>query len=167
MEGLIVSPAKMGTKMGMLKGEVVGEAMAVKIAEIGAQGAPCTFAIVSRDDSGGVSVCEGSYGYMLGDGTVFEGDVRGRDLEKAIPAIERTGIARPFSMVRGHFRFEASDGTWLHMDTGFGNHFLLRDSIGRDFLDRFRGQEVYAVYEHGVAAVSELLQGNALSRKEK
>ena len=110
MEGLVVSPAKMGTKMGMLKGEVVGEVMAVKIAEIGAQGEPCSFAIVSRDELGDVAVCEGSYWYMLDDGTVFEGAVRGRDLEKAIPAIERTGVARPFSMVRGHFKFEAADG---------------------------------------------------------
>jgi len=147
--------------MGMLKGEVIGEVMAVKIAEIGAQGAPCTFTIVSRDESGKVSVCEGSYGYVLDDEIVFEGDVRGRDLEKAIPAIERTGIVRPFSMVRGHFKFEASDGKWAHIDTGFGNHFILRDSIGTDFLNRFCGQEAYAVYEQGVAVVIELLQKSA------
>ncbi len=146
--------------MGILKGDVVGEVMAVEIAEIGAQGEERTFTIVSRDARGKVATCNGNYGYMLDDGAAFEGDVRGADLERAIPAIEKTGIVRPFSMVRGHFKFKAADGTWLHLDTGFGNHFLLRESIGKDFLGRFRGQPIHAVYERGVAVVLELLQKN-------
>ena len=38
--------------MGMLEGKVVGEVMAIKIAEIGAQGEERTFVIISRDESG-------------------------------------------------------------------------------------------------------------------
>ena len=51
--------------MGMLDGEVVCEVMAIKIAEIGAQGAERTFTIVSKDDKGLVSTCRGSYGYVF------------------------------------------------------------------------------------------------------
>lgn len=45
--------------MGMLEGKVVGEVMAIKIAEIGAQGEERTFVIISRDESGSVSTCKG------------------------------------------------------------------------------------------------------------
>lgn len=45
--------------MGMLEGKVVGEVMAIKIAEIGAQGEERTFVIISRDESGCVSTCKG------------------------------------------------------------------------------------------------------------
>lgn len=37
--------------MGMLEGKVMGEVMAIKIAEIGAQGEERTFVIISRDDT--------------------------------------------------------------------------------------------------------------------
>ena len=45
--------------MGMLEGKVVGEVMAIKIAEIGAQGEERTFVIISRDESGSVATCKG------------------------------------------------------------------------------------------------------------
>ena len=45
--------------MGMLEGKVVSEVMAIKIAEIGAQGEERTFVIISRDESGCVSTCKG------------------------------------------------------------------------------------------------------------
>ena len=53
--------------MGMLEGKVVGEVMAIKIAEIGAQGEERTFTIVSMDESGNVPTCNGSCGYRCGD----------------------------------------------------------------------------------------------------
>lgn len=37
------------SELGMLKGKVVGEAMAIAIAEIGAQGAERTFCVLSKD----------------------------------------------------------------------------------------------------------------------
>ena len=37
-----------GHTMGMLEGKVVGEVMAIKIAEIGAQGEERTFTIISK-----------------------------------------------------------------------------------------------------------------------
>ena len=142
--------------MGMLEGKVVGEVMAIKIAEIGAQGEERTFTIVSVDESGNVSTCKGSYGYMLDDGTVFDGDVRNTDLENALPIIRRTGIVKAFSMVRGHFKSE--DGKWLHIDTGFGNHFFVNDAIAREFLSKFTGQPSYNVYVDGVQTAIEILE---------
>ena len=140
--------------MGMLNGKVVGEVMAIQIAEIGAQGAERTFTIVSKDDAGSVSICRGSYGYAHDDGIV-EGDVRNTDLEKALPVIRETGIAQLYSMVRGHF--SSRDGKWFHIDTGYGNHFLVASIIAKDFLVRFRGQSAYAVYERGIEVVKEML----------
>lgn len=142
--------------MGMLEGKVVGEVMAIKIAEIGAQGEERTFTIVSVDESGNVSTCKGSYGYMLDDGTVFDGDVRNTDLENALPIIKETGIVKVFSMVRGHFK--SGDGKWLHIDTGFGNHFLINDTIAREFLSKFAGQTGYNVYMNGVQTAIEILK---------
>ena len=142
--------------MGVLEGKVVGEVMAIKIAEIGAQGEERTFTIISRDESGNVSTCNGSYGYMLDDGTIFDGDVRNTDLEKALPIIKETGVVKVFSMVRGHFK--SRDGKWLHIDTGFGNHFLINDTIAREFLSKFAGQPTYNVYMHGVQAAMEILK---------
>ena len=142
--------------MGMLEGKVVGDVMAIKIAEIGAQGEERTFTIISRDESGNVSTCNGSYGYMLDDGTIFDGDVRNTDLEKALPIIKETGIVKVFSMVRGHFK--SRDGKWLHIDAGFGNHFLINDAIAREFLSKFAGQPTYNVYMHGVQAAMEILK---------
>ena len=142
--------------MGMLEGKVVGEVMAIKIAEIGAQGEERTFTIISRGETGNVSTCNGSYGYMLDDGTVFDGDVRNTDLENALPIIKETGIVRAFSMVRGHFK--SRDGQWLHIDTGFGNHFLVNDAIARGFLSKFAGQPTYNVYMHGLQTAIEILK---------
>jgi hypothetical protein len=142
--------------MGMLEGKVVGDVMAIKIAEIGAQGEERTFTIISRDESGNVSTCNGSYGYMLDDGTIFDGDVRNTDLEKALPIIKETGVVKVFSMVRGHFK--SRDGKWLHIDAGFGNHFLINDAIAREFLSKFAGQPTYNVYMHGVQAAMEILK---------
>ena len=142
--------------MGMLEGKVMGEVMAIKIAEIGAQGEERTFTIISRDGSGNVSTCNGSYGYMLDDGTIFDGDVRNTDLEKALPIIKETGVVKVFSMVRGHFK--SRDGKWLHIDAGFGNHFLINDAIAREFLSKFAGQPTYNVYMHGVQAAMEILK---------
>ena len=45
--------------MGMLEVKVVGEVMAIKIVEIGAQGEERTFTIISMDESGSVSTCKG------------------------------------------------------------------------------------------------------------
>ena len=45
--------------MGMLEGKVVGEVMAIKIAEIGAQGEERQLVIISRDELGSVSTCKG------------------------------------------------------------------------------------------------------------
>ena len=131
--------------MGMLEGKVVGDVMAIKIAEIGAQGEERTFTIISRDESGNVSTCSGSYG-----------DVRNTDLEKALPIIKETGVVKVFSMVRGHFK--SRDGKWLHIDAGFGNHFLINDAIAREFLSKFAGQPTYNVYMHGVQAAMEILK---------
>lgn len=142
--------------MGMLEGKVVGEVMAIKIAEIGAQGEERTFVIISRDESGNVSTCKGSYGYMLDDGTVFNGDVYNTDLEKALPIIKETGVVKAFSMVRGHFKSE--DGKWLHIDTGFGNHFFINDAIAREFLSKFARQPTYNVYMRGVQTATEILK---------
>ena len=142
--------------MGMLEGKVVGEVMAIKIAEIGAQGEERAFTIVSVDESGNVSTCKGSYGYMLDDGTVFDGDVRNTDLENALPIIKETGVVKVFSMVRGHFK--SRDGKWLHIDAGFGNHFLINDAIAREFLSKFAGQPTYNVYINGVHAAMEILK---------
>ena len=142
--------------MGMLEGKVVGDVMAIKIAEIGAQGEERTFTVISRDESGNVSTCNGSYGYMLDDGTIFDGDVRNTDLEKALPIIKETGVVKVFSMVRGHFK--SRDGKWLHIDAGFGNHFLINDAIAREFLSKFAGQPTYNVYMHGVQAAMEILK---------
>ena len=142
--------------MGMLEGKVVGEVMAIKIAEIGAQGEERTFVIISRAESGNVPTCKGSYGYMLDDGTVVEGDVRNTDLEKALPIIKETGVVKAFSMVRGHFKSE--DGKWLHIDTGFGNHFFINDAIAREFLSKFAGQPTYNVYMRGVQTATEILK---------
>ena len=142
--------------MGMLEGKVVGDVMAIKIAEIGAQGEERTFTIISRDESGNVSTCNGSYGYMLDDGTIFDGDVRNTDLEKALPIIKETGVVKVFSMVRGHFK--SRDGKWLHIDAGFGNHFLINDAIAREFLSKFAGQPTYNFYMHGVQAAMEILK---------
>ena len=142
--------------MGMLEGKVVGDVMAIKIAEIGAQGEERTFTIISRDESGNVSTCNGSYGYILDDGTIFDGDVRNTDLEKALPIIKETGVVKVFSMVRGHFK--SRDGKWLHIDAGFGNHFLINDAIAREFLSKFAGQPTYNVYMHGVQAAMEILK---------
>lgn len=141
--------------MGMLKGKVVGEAMAIAIAEIGAQGAERTFCVLSKDENGVVSTCEGSYGYLLDDGTIVEGDVRNADLEKAFPIIAETGVARPFSVVRGHFR--SADGKWVHIDTGMGNHFFIRDLIGKSFLEKCAGQDRYFVYQNGIEVAKSLL----------
>ena len=142
--------------MGMLEGKVVGEVMAIKIAEIGAQGEERTFTIISRGETGNVSTCNGSYGYMLDDGTVFDGDVRNTDLENALPIIKETGIVKAFSMVRGHVK--SKDGKWFHIDTGFGNHFFVNDAIAREFLSKFAGQPTYNVYMHGVQAAMEILK---------
>ena len=142
--------------MGMLEGKVVGDVMAIKIAEIGAQGEERTFTIISRDESGNVSTCNGSYGYMLDDGTIFDGDVRNTDLEKALPIIKETGVVKVFSMVRGHFK--SRDGKWLHIDAGFGNHFLINDAIAREFLSKFAGQPSYNVYVNGVQTAMEILK---------
>ena len=143
--------------MGMLEGKVIGEVMAIKIAEIGAQGAERMFTIVSKDKTGEIAICSGSYGYMLEDGTIFDGDVRNADLEKALPIIKETGVARAFSMVRGHFK--SKDGQWLHIDTGMGNHFFLRDIIGKEFLKRFAGRDAYSIYLQGVEVVQDILKG--------
>ena len=142
--------------MGMLEGKVVGEVMAIKIAEIGAQGEDRTFTIISVDELGNVSTCTGSYGYMLDDGTVFDGDVRNADLEKALPIIKETGVVKVFSMVRGHFK--SKDGMWFHIDTGFGNHFFVNDAIAREFLSKFAGQPTYNVYVNGVQTAMEILK---------
>ena len=142
--------------MGMLEGKVVGEVMAIKIAEIGAQGEERTFTIISMDESGNVATCKGSYGYMLDDGTVFDGDVRNTDLEKALPIIKETGVVKAFSMMRGHFK--SKDGKWLHIDTGFGNHFFVNDAIAREFLSKFAGQPSYNVYMDGVKTAMEILK---------
>ena len=142
--------------MGMLEGKVVGEVMAIKIAEIGAQGEERTFTIVSRDETGNVSTCNGSYGYVLDDGTVFDGDVRNTDLAKALPIIKETGVVKVFSMVRGHFK--SKDGKWLHIDTGFGNHFLVNDAIAREFLSKFAARSSYDVYVDGVQTAIEILK---------
>ena len=142
--------------MGMLEGKVVGEVMAIKIAEIGAQGEERTFTIISRDETGNVSTCNGSYGYRLDDGTIFDGDVRNTDLEKALPIIKETGVVKVFSMVRGHFK--SRDGKWLHIDAGFGNHFLINDAIAREFLSKFAGQPSYNVYVNGVQTAMEILK---------
>ena len=142
--------------MGMLEGKVVGEVMAIKIAEIGAQGEERTFTIVSRDETGNVSTCNGSYGYVHDDGTVFDGDVRNTDLEKALPIIKETGVVKVFSMVRGHFK--SKDGKWLHIDTGFGNHFLVNDAIAREFLSKFAARSSYDVYVDGVQTAIEILK---------
>ena len=142
--------------MGMLEGKVVGEVMAIKIAEIGAQGEERTFTIISRDETDNVSICNGSYGYMLDDGTIFDGDVRNTDLENALPIIKETGIVKVFSMVRGHFK--SGDGKWLHIDAGFGNHFLINDAIAREFLSKFAGQPTYNVYMHGLQTAIEILK---------
>ena len=83
--------------MGMLEGKVVGEVVAIKIAEIGAQRDERRFTIISRDETGNVSTCNGSYGYMLDDGTIFDGDVRNTDLEKALPIVKETGVVKAFS----------------------------------------------------------------------
>ena len=142
--------------MGMLEGKVVGEVMAIKITEIGAQGEERTFTIISRGETGNVSICNGSYGYMLDDGTVFDGDVRNTDLENALPIIKETGIVKAFSMVRGHFK--SKDGKWFHIDTGFGNHFFVNDAIAREFLSKFAGQPTYNVYMHGLQTAIEILK---------
>ena len=142
--------------MGMLEGKVVGEVMAIKIAEIGAQGEERTFTIISMDEAGNVATCKGSYGYMLDDGTVFDGDVRNTDLEKALPIIKETGVVKAFSMVRGHFK--SKDGKWLHIDTGFGNHFFVNDAIAREFLSKFAGQPSYNVYMDGVQTAMDILK---------
>ena len=126
--------------MGMLEGKVEGEVMAIKIAEIGAQGEDRTFTIISMDELGNVSTCTGSYGYKLDDGTVFDGDVRNTDLEKALPIIKETGVVKAFSMVRGHFK--SRDGKWLHIDTGFGNHLFTDDPIAREFPSKLAGQPI-------------------------
>ena len=143
--------------MGMLVGKVIGDVMAIQIAEIGAQGEERTFTIVSKDETGEIATCSGSYGYMLEDGTVFDGDVRNTDLEKALTIIKETGVVRVFSMVRGHFR--SKDGQWLHIDIGMGNHFFIRDDIGKEFLQRFAGQPPYSVYLYGVEVVQAILKG--------
>ena len=142
--------------MGMLEGKVIGDVMAIKIAEIGAQGSERTFTIVSKDETGEIATCSGSYGYMLEDGTIFDGDVRNTDLEKALPIIKETGVTRAFSMVRGHFK--SQDGQWLHIDTGCGNHFFLCESIGKEFFKRFVGQDTYLIYLRGVEVVQEILK---------
>ena len=142
--------------MGMLEGKVVGEVMAIKIAEIGAQGEERTFTIISRDETDNVSICNGSYGYMLDDGTIFDGDVRNTDLEKALPIVKETGVVKAFSMVRGHFKSKA--GKWFHIDTGFGNHFFVNGAIAREFLSKFAGQPPYNVYMHGVQTAIEILK---------
>lgn len=140
----------------MLEGKVVGEVMAIKIAEIGAQGEERTFTIISRGETGNVSTCNGSYGYMLDDGTVFDGDVRNMDLENALPIIKETGIVKAFSVVRGHFK--SKDGKWFHIDTGFGNHFFVNNAIAREFLSKFAGQPTYNVYMHGLQTAIEILK---------
>ena len=142
--------------MGMLEGKVEGEVMAIKIAEIGAQGEDQTFTIISMDELGNVSTCTGSYGYKLDDGTGFDGDVRNTDLEKALPIIKETGVVKAFSMVRGHFK--SRDGKWLHIDTGFGNHFFINDAIAREFLSKFAGQPIYNVYMNGLQMAMEILK---------
>ena len=143
--------------MGMLDGEVVGEVMAIKIAEIGAQGAERTFTIVSKDDNGLVSTCRGSYGYVF-ETSIVEGDVRNGDLEKALPIIKETGVVQPMSMVRGHFK--SKDGKWFHIDLGFGNHFFVRDLIAKTLLDRFAGRGREDMYAFGLDVVKEILSGD-------
>ncbi len=141
--------------MGMLKGEIIGEVMAIKIAEPGAQGEQRTFTVISKDDTGRVSTCSGSYSVLLDDGTVLDGDVYNGDLEKSLPVIKETGVVQPFSMVRGHFK--TADGKWYHIDMTMGNHFFVRDLIAKDFLDKFAGKDLYCVYEYGIQVVKELL----------
>ena len=144
--------------MGMLDGEIVGEVMAIKFAEIGAQGEERTFTIVSKDEKGQVSTCRGSYGYVY-ETLIVEGDVRNADLEKALPIIKETGVAQPMSMVRGHFR--SKDGKWFHIDLGSGNDFFVRDLIAKELLARFAGQRKEDMYLLGLDAVKEILGGNA------
>jgi len=140
--------------MGMLEGKIVGEVMAIQIAEIGAQGAQCTFTVLSRDESGQVSTCRGTYGYVY-ETLVVEGDVRNGDLEKALPIIKETGVVQPCSFVRGHFK--SKDGQWLHLDTGCGNHFFVNDKIAKAFLDSFKGRGPYDVYCEGVSVAKGLM----------
>ena len=93
---------------------------------------------------------------MLDDGTIFDGDVRNTDLEKALPIVKETGVVKAFSMVRGHFK--SKDGKWLHIDTGFGNHFLVNDAIAREFLSKFAARSSYDVYVDGVQTAIEILK---------
>jgi len=140
--------------MGLLEGKITGDVKAIQIAEIGAQGAACTFTIISKGPDGQVSSCSGSYSYEY-EGHVSDGDVRNTDLEKSFPVIKETRVAQPMSFVRGHFR--TSDGEWFHVDTGFGNHFFVHDSIAVAFLDRFKGAQTFDVYQRGIDVVKELL----------
>ena len=50
------------------------------------------------------------------------------------------------------------DGKWLHIDTGFGNHFFINDAIAREFLSKCAGQPTYNVYINGVQAAMEILK---------
>jgi hypothetical protein len=74
--------------MGMLKGSIKNEILAIKVAEIGAQGEGAVFSVLSRDEKDGFSTCSGSYSYILDDGTIVQGDVHNVDLEKAMPVIK-------------------------------------------------------------------------------
>ena len=144
--------------MGMLKGKVIGEPMVIQIAEIGAQGGERTFTVLSRDASGNVSTCEGEYGYMFEDGTIIEGDVRNTDLEKAFPVLKEMRIVRLYSMTRGNFM--SHDRKWLHIDVGFGNHFIVQDAIAKELLDRVRGQDKLFLYMNGLAIVRDILKSS-------
>ena len=145
--------------MGMLEGKVVGEVMAIKIAEIGAQGEERTFTIISMDEAGNVATCKGSYGYMLDDGTIFDGDVRNTDLEKALPIIKETGVVKAFSMVRGHFKskdgkdfiIELVNGSKLiffsveqtHTIRGFTLDYLIWDEVSHSREYTPDGEHIY------------------------
>lgn len=134
--------------------KIRGEAMAIKISEIGAQGTDCKFVVLSKDEQGHVHGCSGSFGYEF-EGEIIDGDVMNTDLEKALPIIAQTGVARLYSCVRGHFK--SPDGKWLHLDTGCGNHFFVRDVIAEAFLDRFEGARPYDVYMKGVEVAREVM----------
>ena len=119
--------------MGMLKGSIKNEILAIKIAEIGAQGKSAVFSVLSRDEKGEFSTCSGSYSYILDDGTIVQGDVHNVDLEKAMPVIKETGVVQLYSMVRGNFF--TKDKTWLHLDIGFGHHLFVIGTIAEKFLN--------------------------------
>lgn len=70
--------------MGLLEGKVIGDVKAIQIAEIGAQGAACTFIIISKGPDEQVPSCSGSYSYEY-EGHGSDGDVWNTDLEKSFP----------------------------------------------------------------------------------